>query len=256
MNEEQKTTLPALSFDNYHSNKKHGSISPSSLKKHDTYVHKWRQTMRVILMGTMIMMLTTFSQAEERYYSAPATKEKADFLEGARKNCEACHPDHHANQIKLLTGDITEAVPKTPGLMSEVNIDCMGCHIETKFDKKGEKVVKATSKACVGCHTDRHESMAEEWKDIIKEELEAAEEMKRNAENIVKKAHDKTPVETLVSALARLEKGQELLNVVKYGYGIHNKKYSIMLIDFALDSFEDAIDLVHGAERELNAMKE
>jgi hypothetical protein len=119
--------------------------------------------------------------------------------------------------------------------MSAVNIDCMGCHIETKLDKKGEKVVKATSKACVGCHTVRHESMAKEWKDIIREELEAAEEVKRNAENVIKKAHHKTPVE-----------------VVKYGHGIHNKKYSIMLIDFALDSFEDAVDLVHGEEMESN----
>jgi hypothetical protein len=146
--------------------------------------------------------------------------------------------------------------PKTPGLMSAVNIDCMGCHIETKLDKKGEKVVKATSKACVGCHTVRHESMAKEWKDIIRKELEAAEEVKRNAENVLKKAHHKTPVEILLRAIARLEKGQEFLNVVKYGHGIHNKKYSIMLIDFALDSFEDAVDLVHGEEMELNAMKE
>ncbi len=212
--------------------------------------------MRVILIGTMIILLTTFSQAEVRHYSASITQKKTDFLETARKNCEACHPDHHANQIKLLTGDMTEEVPKTPGLMSAVNIDCMGCHIETKLDKKGEKVVIATSKVCIGCHTVRHESMAKEWKDIIREELEAAEEMKRNAENVLKKAHDKTPVEILLRALARLEKGQEFLNVVKYGYGIHNKKYSIMLIDFALDSFEDAVDLVQGEEMELNAPKE
>jgi hypothetical protein len=29
-----------------------------------------------------------------------------------------------------------------------------------------------------------------------------------------------------------------------------------MLIDFALDSFEDAVDLVQGEEMELNALKE
>jgi hypothetical protein len=44
--------------------------------------------MRVILIGTMIILLTTFSQAEELHYSAPITQKKADFLEVARKNCE------------------------------------------------------------------------------------------------------------------------------------------------------------------------
>ena len=60
----------------------------------------------------------------------------------------------------------------------------------------------------------------------------------------------------LFISFERLEKGQEFLNVIKYGNGIHNKKYSIMLIDFALDSFNDSIVLVHGEEMEMNAMKE
>lgn len=212
--------------------------------------------MRVILVGTMIILLATLSQADELNNCAPIAPKGADFLEVARNNCQACHPDHHINQSKLLAGDIAKEVPKTPGLMSEVNLDCMGCHIETKLDRKGETVVKGTSKACVGCHTVRQESMVKEWKDTIRDELEVADEVKRNAEDLLKKAHHKVPEEMLSKAIARLEKGQELLNVVKHGNGFHNKKYSIMLIDFALDSFKEAIDLVHGEEMEMNAQKE
>jgi hypothetical protein len=34
--------------------------------------------MRVILIGTMIILLTTFSSAEELHYSAPIMQKKAD----------------------------------------------------------------------------------------------------------------------------------------------------------------------------------
>jgi len=39
-----------------------------------------------------------------------------------------------------------------------------------------------------------------------------------------------------------LKEGRENLNIVKFGNGVHNKKYSIMLIDAAINRFEDMID--------------
>ena len=41
-----------------------------------------------------------------------------------------------------------------------------------------------------------------------------------------------------------LEQGREDLRIVQYGNGVHNKKYSIMLIDVAITSFEDLIDFL------------
>ncbi|MBW2238781.1 MAG: cytochrome C, partial [Deltaproteobacteria bacterium] len=46
----------------------------------------------------------------------------------------------------------------------------------------------------------------------------------------------------LAEAEQMLKQGQENLNIVKFGNGVHNKKYSIMLIDAALNRFEDMID--------------
>jgi hypothetical protein len=80
--------------------------------------------------------------------------------------------------------------------------------------------------------------------------------VKSDAEDAVKKAHHKVPEEILSKAIALLENGQEFLNVVNYGNGVHNKKYSITLIDFSLDSFKEAIDLVHREEMEISAQKE
>jgi hypothetical protein len=36
--------------------------------------------------------------------------------------------------------------------------------------------------------------------------------------------------------------GEKYLNVVRYGNGVHNKKYAITLIDYALNLYEDMID--------------
>jgi hypothetical protein len=34
------------------------------------------------------------------------------------------------------------------------------------------------------------------------------------------------------------------MNIVEYGGGVHNKKYSVILLDDAMNKFEDAIDLL------------
>ena len=44
--------------------------------------------------------------------------------------------------------------------------------------------------------------------------------------------------------MAMLEEGRGHLRIVAYGGGVHNKKYSIMLLDAAMNNFEDAIDLL------------
>ncbi len=42
--------------------------------------------------------------------------------------------------------------------------------------------------------------------------------------------------------------GRENLNIVKFGNGVHNKKYSIMLIDAAITDFEDMIEYLEEGE--------
>ena len=44
--------------------------------------------------------------------------------------------------------------------------------------------------------------------------------------------------------MAMLKEGREHMSLVEYGGGVHNKKYSVMLIDESLNNFEDAIDML------------
>jgi nitrate/TMAO reductase-like tetraheme cytochrome c subunit len=187
----------------------------------------------------------------------PIEHKRADFMEVSRKNCQACHPDHHIYQERLLAGDINQEVPRTPGLMFAVKTNCMGCHIEAGHDRKGEEVLKkGSAKACVACHTERHEAMLEEWKGKIREELEVVEEVRQKAEDALKKAQHTVPEETFRKAMVLFEKGQEFVNIVRYGNGVHNKKYSIALIDVAFANFEDIIDMLGNDEMEIKPAHE
>ena len=177
----------------------------------------------------------------------PIRHQKTEFLDTMRLNCSVCHPDHHIYQKMLLVGKKREGVPEVPSLMYKVNTTCLGCHINEKV-KDGEKVVHGSGKACVACHTEKHEGMAKEWKDKTEEELTYAKEIEKEAIDAINRAKENISKEKLDEAMAILEKGRDHLRIVEYGSGVHNKKYSIMLLDAAMNNFEDAIDLL--AEKE------
>jgi hypothetical protein len=168
---------------------------------------------------------------------------EADFIELAKNNCSACHPDHHLFQKMLITGDERKGIPKTPGLMYEVKTNCLSCHKEEKL-VKGEKVAHGAAKACVSCHTEKHEGMVKEWKDKTGEELKNAKEIEKEALETIENAKDKASKKAMEKATSMVKEGQENMRIVEYGGGVHNKKYSVMLLDEAMNNFEDAIDLL------------
>jgi nitrate/TMAO reductase-like tetraheme cytochrome c subunit len=165
------------------------------------------------------------------------------FLNPVRESCFVCHPDHHKYQLLLLRGEGKEGVMQAPGLMYNVKTNCIGCHKEEKT-VDGQKVLTGSGKTCAACHTPKHEGMVKEWKDKTKEELDTAKEIRQEATAAIKKAKGKVSPEKLDRARAMLAQGQENLWIVEYGGGVHNKKYSIVLLDAAMNNFEDAIDLL------------
>jgi hypothetical protein len=169
-------------------------------------------------------------------------KEQA-FLNPVRENCFVCHPDHHKYQLLLLGGERKEGVMRTPGLMYDVKTNCIGCHKEEKI-VDGQKVLTGSGKTCATCHTPKHEGMVKEWKDKAKEELKTAREIQQEAKAEINKAKGRVSKENLEEARALFAAGQENLRIVEYGGGVHNKKYSVVLLDAAMNNFEDAIDLL------------
>lgn len=172
-----------------------------------------------------------------------------DYFKSTVENCSGCHENSHFFQKKLLIGDASKDVETTPSLMHDVKTNCLGCHIKFEHNDRGQKVKRATAKACVDCHTERHEEMLTEWKDKIKEEIDAVEEVEKEAQQAIEQAKGSVPDNKYKKANEMYVQGQQYLNIVRYGNGAHNKKYSIMLIDKAFNRFEDIIaDLGEGGQ--------
>ncbi|MEE8392784.1 MAG: NapC/NirT family cytochrome c [Rhodospirillales bacterium] len=168
-------------------------------------------------------------------------REQAEFLDPVRTNCALCHPDHHSYQKQLIIGAGHDGVSPTPGLMTGVKTNCTACHI-LETHKKGEPVRAGTGKACAGCHTKKQEDMLEDWKKTIKKEVAFARELKTEAEEAISAAQGKVPEKVLAEAAAMFEKGLKNLDIVEFGNGVHNKKFSILLLDEAMNNFEDVVD--------------
>jgi hypothetical protein len=173
----------------------------------------------------------------------PIRHEQIEFLDPVREACFVCHPSHHKYQKLLLLGKERQGAMNVPGLMYDVKTNCIGCHIEKQLIK-GEKLLQGSAEACVACHTEKYYGMLEEWKNKIKEELEYALEIEKDAELAIRAAIDKVPMEKLNQAKGMLLKGKKSLRMVEYGGGSHNYKFSIVLLDGAMNNFEDLIDLL------------
>ncbi len=156
--------------------------------------------------------------------------------------CAVCHPQAHHYQRLLSAGPKRPGISKTPDFMYKARANCLACHIEKTFNAKGRMVMKASAETCVRCHTKDHKKMLKDWKKELTEEIKYSKEVEQEALNALAKAKSELSESKLEEARKMLKEGRENLNIVKFGNGVHNKKYSIMLMDAALDRFEDMID--------------
>ncbi len=160
--------------------------------------------------------------------------------------CAACHPQPHRYQRLLAAGPKRPGVSRTPDFMFKARTNCLGCHVEKKFNAKGQVIMKASAKTCVRCHTKDHKKMLKDWKTELADEIKFGKEIEQEALAALAKA--KLPEPKLAEARKMLNQGRENLNNIKFGNGVHNKKYSIMLIDAAITHFEDMIDYLEEGE--------
>ena len=86
--------------------------------------------------------------------------------------------------------------------------------------------------------------MLKDWKAELAKEIKATEEIRKEALKAMKKSKTKLSRSKLAEARQMLKEGRENLYIVRFGNGVHNKKYSMMLLDAAMTSFEDAIDFL------------
>ncbi len=180
---------------------------------------------------------------------------EGDFIEAARINCASCHPNHHSLQKALLLGAAYGGVPETPSLMNPVKTNCQGCHDKTEMHK-GEEILRGSAKSCVDCHTKDHEKLLADWIQEVQTEVTFAKEEKARAEALIIQVKDQLSEKQIAEFKKLLATGQKALDLVEFGNGVHNKKYSIMLIDEGLNGVYTVLDELEPLAEESEAEKQ
>ncbi len=174
-------------------------------------------------------------------------KNRTDHLDFVREDCQLCHVDQHKYQKLLLAGiPVNEDISGPPHLMYEVNTNCMACHLK-KTLSKGHDVRTASGDTCAACHTEQHIKMLGKWKKTLETEVSDAEDLEAEVRELLAELEDRLNTEQLSQAESMITEGVELLNIVRVGNGVHNKKYAITILDGVFGKFEDTIDLLEEA---------
>ncbi|KRT57387.1 hypothetical protein Ga0076813_11392, partial [endosymbiont of Ridgeia piscesae] len=126
-------------------------------------------------------------------------------------------------------------------------VNCMACHLK-KTLSKGHDVRTASGDTCAACHTKQHRKMLDDWKKTLKKEIADGEELEAEAIQLLSEIKGNLDKKQLSQAEAMIAKGIQLLDIVRFGNGVHNKKYAITILDGAFGNFEDTIELLEGAK--------
>ena len=170
-----------------------------------------------------------------------------DHLDFVRNDCMLCHVDQHKYQKLLLSGAPFDAeISGDPHLMFEVNTNCMGCHLK-KTLINGHDVRTASGDTCVACHTPQHRKMLDNWKESLEREIADVDEVASEARTLLAEFRNSLDKAQLEQAEAMIARGGELVDIVRVGNGVHNKKYAITILDGAFENFEDSIDLLEAS---------
>ena len=117
----------------------------------------------------------------------------------------------------------------------------MACHLEQQFTEKGTPVLMASAKTCAGCHPGR-KNMLKDWQTELKEEVKYTKEVEKEALDALSKAKLSKPRQAEANKM--LNEGRQNVKMVQFGNGVHNKKYSLFLLDAAITRFEDVIAFI------------
>ncbi len=175
-------------------------------------------------------------------------RNRTDHLDFVRQDCKLCHVDQHKYQKLLLSGmPVNSEFNGIPHLMYEVNTNCMACHLK-KTVKRGHDVRTAAGDTCAACHTDQHKKMLKDWKRQLDKEIADAEEVEAEARQMLAERVGSLNKEQLSEVEKMMAKGNELLNIVRVGNGVHNKKYALTIIDGAFGNFDATIELLESVQ--------
>ncbi len=198
--------------------------------------------------GKIMHEAHVIKQTARCYHCHPTIGHKSGpLLEAVAANCAKCHPKPHAYQAMLIAGEGGRGVNKNyPIKHHDVKLICLGCHEREPVEGKeaAKEYVKVYAKTCVDCHLkDKDkENMFQKWKEDVQAELVLVKELEKKTLDAIESAKGKASAKSLNKALSLVKDGQYNIRVVQSGRGVHNKKYSMLLLAKAGQYFEEAAE--------------
>ncbi len=177
--------------------------------------------------------------------AAPAmTASSEGFLQVVLDNCQHCHPNHHREQVQLLTGTSDEgATIAMPNTMFGSRINCQACHTQSGSDFKGAPLIKATASACVACHDEPYRAILDQWIHEIATRLKECDDtLKVLDQRIAQARSEGLDIPPRVLELA--DQARAHVDFLRLGNGIHNRAYALLLLDISEGNLREASGLL------------
>jgi hypothetical protein len=152
--------------------------------------------------------------------------------------CITCHPLPHYYQRILTAGAKGPAQEPVPDPMYAARVNCFGCHNRKTVLEKGQTVFKASGQSCLFCHEKGYEKTLQEWERQLREQVRAVAAVFEQVRQAMEKARPKISRERLDKMMEDLGRARENFQIVKFGNGVHNRKYAGKLLDEAMEIFK------------------
>lgn len=164
------------------------------------------------------------------------------FLAPVLDDCQHCHPNHHKEQVQLLAGTGGRGVAHSmPNAMFGSRLNCRACHTESGSDFKGAPLIEASQAACATCHGDDYRTLFDQSLAELKTYLDEVQAILTRVESAIASAKVAgRPIPEDVTR--RVEEAQANLAFIRAGNGIHNKNYSLQILDVCRRDLESAAD--------------
>ncbi len=173
-----------------------------------------------------------------------------EMAQSVEMECTSCHPDHHAAQKQLFLGVGGHDVEYKPDPMFLTRVSCTSCHISHEGDLFKGTSAHPTAAACMSCHGTQYGAILDQWKKQMKSMLSVVlPSLERSRAELGQRAARHPAAE---KAGGLIDEAEENINLVRYGKGVHNIKYSVSLLSAANEKLDQAMKLIGSSYRPRN----
>ncbi|MFQ6032096.1 MAG: cytochrome c3 family protein [Candidatus Zixiibacteriota bacterium] len=165
-----------------------------------------------------------------------------EMAQSVEMECISCHPNQHAAQKELFLGIGGHDVGYMPDPMFLTRVSCTSCHIYHKDESYQGTIAHSSAAACMSCHGTRYGAILDQWKRQMKNMLSVIlPSLEKSKSELKKHSRNRSSDE---KAKNLIEEARDNVELVRYGKGVHNIKYSVSLLAVANAKLKEAMNLI------------